>query len=424
MLITRRQAAAGTSAAFIGLGRRSWAATPAPRKINENASTFLVGALFPLTGTAAVIGDESFRGLALATDRLNTGGGLLGRTVTLKRMDAPDAGHAADAVKALVGGAKVSAIFGSGVTSIALAASEAAGLAGVPYFELTATGAAVTGRAIPAVYRSCPQADVFGTLSVTGVAEVLAPLWRRSPSSLRLAVVASSDTLGQAVAAAQEAACKRRGLTPAQTLSYTGDTVDFTPLLRPLKAAGIEVLLHTGGADDVVLLYRAMQQAGWRPRMVIGSGPAYSMGDTRQAVGAVMDGTMAADFPPYAVSEKEAPGAVAVAAAYRTQYGADPRSGLSLAAYVGAGFFFAAIARAGGTDGTKLHAAVLASDVPYRTTANGWGASFDASGQNRRASALLMQWQGGHAVTVYPEAAAVARARDALAPLTADDKGP
>ncbi len=420
MLITRRQAAAGAMAAALSLGRRGWAATPARP---APANPLPLGALFPMTGDAALIGDESFRGLVLASNKLNGGGGLLGRTVALKRADAPDAGHAADAVKALADGQKVAAIFGTGVTSIALAASEAAGLAGVPYFELTATGAAVTGRTIPTIFRSCPQADAYGTMSVAGVTEVLAPLWRRSPASLRLAVLAESGTLGQAVAAAQTASFRQHRLTPTQTLSYEEGTVDFAPLLRPLKVAGIEVLLHTGAANDVVLLYRAMQQAGWRPRMVIGCGPAYAMADTRQAVGTALDGTMAADFPPYAVNAAEAPGVAAVAAAYRTLYGADPRSGLSLAAYVGAGIFFAAIARAGSVDGTKLRAAVLASNVPCRTTANGWGALFDASGQNRRAGTALLQWQDGRAVTVYPQAAAVAEAEGALAPQPAAGGG-
>jgi branched-chain amino acid transport system substrate-binding protein len=418
MLITRRQAAAGASAASVllaGRARAAGSARPAPAPPTK----LLLGALFPMTGEAALIGDESYRGLALATDKLNGGGGLLGRPVSLKRADAPDAGHAADAVKALANDAKVAAIFGTGVTSIALAASEAAGLAGVPYFELTATGAAVTGRTIPTVFRSCPDAGAFGTLSVAAVTEVLAPLWRRSAASLRIALLASTGTLGTAVAAAQAAACRQRGLTPAQTLSYAAGTVDFAPLVRPLKVAGIEVLLHTGAANDVVLLYRAMQQAGWRPRMVIGSGPAYAMADTRQAVGTALDGTMAADFPQYAINVAVAPGAAAVEAAYRTQYGAEPRSGLSLASYVGAGIFFAAIARAGGADGTKLRAAVLASDLPCHRTANGWGAAFDAGGQNRRACATLMQWQAGRAVTIYPASSSVARAAGALAPLPA-----
>jgi branched-chain amino acid transport system substrate-binding protein len=419
MLITRRKAAAGAALAAACLGRRSQAA-PRPQKPPEAPLRF--GALFPLTGEAALVGDESFRGVVLAANKLNADGGLLGRQVVLQRADAPDAAHAADQVKAL--SKDVAAIFGTGVTSIALAASEEAGLAGVPYFELTATGAALTGRSIPTVFRTCPEADAFGIISVAAVSEVLAPLWQRSARSLRLAVLAESGDLGQAVAAAQAAECHRRGLLPAQTLSYAPGTVDFAPLVRPLKVAGIEVLLHTGAANDVVLLYRAMEEAGWRPRMVIGSGPAYAMTDTRQAVGPALDGTMAAAFPPYAVNPRTAPGAAAVEAAYRTLYGAEPRSGLSLAAYAGAGLFFAAMARAGTADGPKVRAAVLASGLPVGTTANGWGAAFNASGQNQATYALLLQWQQGRPVAIYPEAAGVARPQAALAPLPAPAKTP
>jgi branched-chain amino acid transport system substrate-binding protein len=401
MPITRRAVVAAAAAASAGLSHAHAAPGAGP--------PLVFGALFPFSGEAAILGDESFRGLSIATDALNAAGGLLRRQVTLTRGDALDADHATTAAKALTGATKADAIFGTAATPMALAGSEVAALAGVPYFELTATGAAVTGRGLPTVFRSCPQPASFAAVSVAAVIDVLAPLWNRAPASLRLALLDNSSGLGQAMAAAQAAECHRRGLTVVQTLAYPPNTVDFAPLIRALSGARIEVLLHTGFANDVVLLYRGMQEAGWRPRMVIGCGPAYAMADTRQAVGPTLDGTLAVDFPPFAISPHAAPGAAAVEAAYRTRYGAPPRSGLSLAAYVGAGIFFGAIARAGTIEKEKLRQAVLASNVACDTTANSWGAAFGKDGQNRRAATVLLQWQQGQPVTVHPADVAVAR---------------
>ena len=97
--------------------------------------------------------------------------------------------------------------------------------------------------------------------------------------------------------------------------------------------------------------------------------------------------------------------------AYKRRYGSDPRSGHSLANFVGARVFLDAVQRAGGTDKDRIRAAVLATDVAEGTTATGWGMRFDERGQNMRARPFLLQWQGGRQVTVFPEQAAVAQAR-------------
>ena len=76
------------------------------------------------------------------------------------------------------------------------------------------------------------------------------------------------------------------------------------------------------------------------------------------------------------------PGLRDVEAAYERKYGTKPRSGHSLANYVGAKLFLDALARAGSLDKDKVRDAVLATDIPLDATANSWGARFDDKGQN------------------------------------------
>ncbi len=52
---------------------------------------------------------------------------------------------------------------------------------------------------------------------------------------------------------------------------------------------------------------------------------------------------------------------------------------------------------------------MLAYKQPVGSNAAGWGFDFGDNGQNRAATTTLMQWQDGKLVTVWPEAAAVAK---------------
>jgi branched-chain amino acid transport system substrate-binding protein len=187
---------------------------------------------------------------------------------------------------------------------------------------------------------------------------------------------------------------------------------EMTAAARRLRAAECQVLLHCGRGTDAVALFRALREEGWRPRVVLGLGGGYGLADTAQAIGPEIEGTLLADLPQPRVEERFAPGAAAFAEAYRRRYGAEMRSGHSLACYSGAQVAFEAAQRAGGAaaaDPARFRAAMQATDLPAGALPNGWGARFDERGQNARARTVLMQWrEGGRLVAVMPAEAAVA----------------
>ncbi len=367
-----------------------------------------VGALYPFSGSQALLGDESFRGLDLATDERNAAGGLLGRPIRLIRGDAVDPGQATSELRRLITAEHVTAIFGTAAAPMSSAATQISELAGVPYFELGATADSITDRGFKYLFRSCPPASSFGVVSVDAITDVLAPLWGVVAASLKIAILQPEPQSAGTVAAVQQQRCRDKGLNVVETLTYTAGTGDPAAMVQRLRAAGTDLLLHSGGSNDIAQIYAAMRSTGWRPRMVIGTGAAYSLADTLQGAGAGFDGTMNVDVTPYRVNPAVAQGAAAVAAAYQKKYGAPPRSGHSLTNYVGATLFYDAVAQARATDKDKIRAAVLAIDIPAGGTAAGWGAKFDDRGQNIRARPFLLQWQKGVLVTVFPEDAAAA----------------
>ncbi len=384
-----------------------------------------IGALYPFSGGQALLGDESFRGLDLATDERNAAGGIAGRPLRLLRGDALDPGQASNEARRLITAEHVAALFGTAAAPMSSAATQVSELAGVPYFELGASADSITDRGFKYLFRSCPMASSFATASVDAITDVLAPLWGVPAASLKIAILQPEPQSGSTIAAVQQQRCRDRGLNVVETLTWSAGTADAANLVQRLRAAGTDLLLHSGASNDIIQIYAAMRSVGWRPRMVIGTGAAYSLADTLQGAGAGFDGTMNVDVTPYRVNPQFAPGAAAVAAAYQKKYGAPPRSGHSLTNYMGALVFYDALAQAvgdrststdksAGFDKDKVRAAVLAIDIPAGGTAAGWGARFDDRGQNIRARPFLLQWQKGVLVTVAPEEAAVAPASGVL----------
>ncbi len=405
--LDRRRLLQGAGAIMAsGLARPALAQAP-----RAAAAELRIGAVYPFAGPLALLGDESFRGLELAVEARNEAGGVQGRMLRLVKAEATDAAQAGEAVRRLAQATspaeRVAALFGTCASPLSLAASQAAELAGLPYFELGAIGDSITSRGFRYLFRSCPRGSDFAALSLRATRWLLPALWQTPLAGLRIAILHEDGLYGQSVAGPQEAGLQGQAGFLGR-FGYAPGGQDIPALVQRLRTADAQLLLHTGHASEVMLLFRAMREAGWRPRMVLGAGGGYSLADTAQALGPAFEGVMTVDFPPYAVAGRMGAEARALAEAYRAKYGHDPRSGHSLANSAGARIFFEALQRAGSLEREKIRAAVIGLELDAQAAPLGWAADFDESGQNLAAQPVLAQWQGGRLVTVFPDTAALA----------------
>jgi branched-chain amino acid transport system substrate-binding protein len=374
-----------------------------------SAQDIKLGALYPLSGGLALLGDESYRGFELAVEKRNAEGGLLGKKIVIVKADAVDATQAVGAARKLTSVENVKAIFGSYASPISFAATQVSELAEVPYFELGAISDPITERGYKYVFRSNPTSKAFADRTVDVINEIVAPGLKVKSKDLRIAIIHEDALYGTTVAQYQNEAAKKAGLNIVETLPYSSKAVDLSSLILRLKGAKVDVVLQTSYQNDTVLFFRQMKEAGFAPKAVIGTGGGYSLQDTLKAAGADnMHGVFDIDFTQYLTNEAGAPGIKAFVEAYKKKYGMEPRSGHSLANFTGAIIFLDVIQRAGSLDKDKIRAAVLSTDVPVGTTPSGWGAKFDQNGQNTRGLASVMQWLDGKLTTVYPKEAAVA----------------
>lgn len=368
-----------------------------------------VGALYPFSGGLALLGNESFRGLEIAIEERNANGGLRGEQIKLVKSDAVDAGQAVGAARKLTSIEGVDVIFGSFSSSISFAATQVAELAAVPYFELGAISDNITDRNMKYVFRSNPTAKNFAEGTIDAIFKVVAPTYGVDAKDLKVAIIHEDALYGTTVSQFQKEIAKEKGLNVVQTLPYSAKAVDLSSLVLRLKGAGADVVLQTSYQNDTTLFFRQIREAGYKPKALIGAGGGYSMKDTVKVVGEKnMEGVLDVDFAQYLMNEAGAPGIKEFQAKYKERYGEEPRSGHSLINYSGAKIFLDALEKAASLEGDDVREAVMAIDLPVGSTAAGIGAKMNENGQNTRANAAIMQWQGGELKTVYPEAAAVA----------------
>ena len=371
-----------------------------------------IGALYPLSGSLALLGDESFRGLELAVAERNASGGLKGEPIKLLKADAVDAGQAVGAARRLTSVENVTAVFGSYSSALSFAATQVTEMAGVPFFELGAVSDHITERDLSYVMRSNPTARNFAEGTITAITDIVSPSLKVDPKQLKVAIIHEDALYGTTIAGFQKKIAQEQGLNVVEVLPYSAKAVDLSSLILRLKGAQADVVLQTSYQNDTTLFFRQIREAGFRPKAVIGAGGGYSMQDTVKVVGAAnMEGVLDVDFPQFQTNENGAPGIGAFAKAYKDRYGSEPRSGHSLINYVGAKIFLDAMENSTSLDADAIRASVATIDIPLGGTAAGIGARFGKNGQNQRANTAIMQWQNGLLNTVYPQAAAVAQAR-------------
>ncbi len=336
---------------------------------------FRLAALLPLTGVLAVQGDETCRGLELAAEERQAG-----PRFRVLRADTPDAAQGLAELRRLLAAERPVAAFGSVSSAIALATSQAAEAANLPFFELNAVADAIIERGLRHVWRLGPSAAQYGAVAAATLTGPVPMLLGMPAEAIRVAVLGGGGPSSDAICDAAAEGLAAAGITIAAR--FNPPTAEMSNAVQRLRSLGADLAVHTGTEGEIAALFRAFRDEAWRPRLVLGIAGGHAVADTARAAGSGHDGTLVIDAPPV-------PPGHPFTDAYRRRYGATPRSGHSLAAYSLAGPVLDALR------GTDLRAGMVAVDLPIGTLANGWGMRMDARQQNTRAMPLLSHWENG-----------------------------
>jgi branched-chain amino acid transport system substrate-binding protein len=408
---------AGTGArrlAGTGAGRRLAAATVVwalalalvAASCSSAAAPLRIGAVYPLSGGQGPGGVDEFRGVSLAADLANADGGVDGRTISLVPMDASGADAAPGAVAALARRG-IRLVVGSYGSTISVPAAAEAARRGLLFWETGAVGLmpALTPASGRLTFRVAPSGPLLGRSAVSFVAERLAPLLHRRPTSLRFAVASVADAYGRTVAGGALAEIRRRNLTLAGRFDYDPRRLDAAALADRLAAVRPDVLFVASYLDDAVALRRAVIRRHIPLLAGIGTSSSYCMPAFGAALGRGAVGLFASDKPDEEVLDPSGltSGGRAVMrramAAYRARYHAE-MSAAALAGFsAGWALFHDVLPAAADLTPAGVSAAALRVRVPVGGLPNGSGIAFGRpgtpdAGANLLATSVIEEWVG------------------------------
>jgi ABC-type branched-subunit amino acid transport system substrate-binding protein len=188
-----------------------------------------LGYFMPETGPSASYGPPMIAAVKMAVDEINADGGVLGSDVEVTGGDtAGDATIASQTIDRLLS-ENVSAVFGSGSSSITLAVLDKLASSGTMMCSGSDSATELATYPDDGLYfRTYPAA----TLLVPGVAD-----WMIQDGATDIALVGRSDAIGKDIVGGLEAALEEQGVEPVLVEDYDPTATNFDSVVAKIKSA-------------------------------------------------------------------------------------------------------------------------------------------------------------------------------------------
>jgi branched-chain amino acid transport system substrate-binding protein len=401
--------------ASMGLGLAVGAATLAPRRTRaQTPAEVKIAMLVPLSGPWARQGILERMGAELAIDDVNKAGGIKalgGAKLKLVQYDTGDSAEKAkDAAQRmvaqepdLVGG------FGCWLSSFTLAATEVTERAHLPWLTLSYSDA-ITDRGFKYVFQSSPTA----VQQAEDTVPIIMALAEKSTGKRPTKVAMIGDNTAASVSFRKpidEHVLKDQKLTAVVNQVYTPPLTDATTLVQPVRGARPDfVLLTSTSVPDDKLLVDKFTEFNMSPTRVpmIGNGG-------HLAVPELLRNTSAEELEGLFVGLANWPGKDQAELSKRfIERTGEPWFGHdSIFAYAHVMILAQALEDCGAADREKVAQAIRALNMTTGPALlfPGHHLQYDERGRRVGAQMVMVQWQSGRPVTVWPDEIAAAQAK-------------
>jgi branched-chain amino acid transport system substrate-binding protein len=372
-----------------------------------------VALVVPLSGPWARQGLLEREGAEMAIDDINAAGGIkaLGgaklKLVIADTGDSPEkAKNAAQRLVAqepeLVGGV------GAWLSSFTLAVTEVTERAEIPWLTLSYSDQ-ITNRGFHYVFQTSATADVQAELALPTILKLAESATERKPSSTAI-VMDNTAAPVSFVKPMVGSGLEKAGLKLLTQEVYTPPLSDASPLIAKLRSGRPDflLLLSTAVPDDALILQKMAEMgipASSLP--VVGNGAHLATPELRKVAGPEVLEDMLVTLANWSTKDQ-----ADLVARYKQRTGEPWLGQDSLCAY---GHFWVlkdALEKAGSADRRKVNEAIRALDTSESSARffAGGHIKFDEKGRRIGAPLVIVQWQRGEPVTVYPPESAQAKA--------------
>jgi branched-chain amino acid transport system substrate-binding protein len=316
------------------------------------AEPIKIGSFLSVTGGAAFLGDPEQKTLELYVDKINQGGGVLGRKLELIAYDsAGNAEKARTFVKRLIEQDKVDVIVGGSTTGETMAVVPLVEAAQVPFISMA--GAVVIIEPVKKWVFKTPHTDRMACEKIF--------IDMQSRKFSKIALISGPGGFDKSMRAQCLGVAKKYGVEVVADETYGGGDTDMTAQLTKIKnTAGVQAVLNAGFGQGPAIVTKNYRQIGVPMPLYQSHGVASK--EFIKLAGAAAEGVrlpaaalLVADSLPQSDPQRS------VVVSYKNEYEAKFKSEVSTFgghAYDGLMIAVEAIKKAGGTDKAKVRDAI------------------------------------------------------------------
>ncbi|HEX6318823.1 MAG TPA: ABC transporter substrate-binding protein [Burkholderiales bacterium] len=233
------------------------------------AQTIKIGLVTALSGQSARAGEAITRGLSVAIDEINAGGGVLGRKLELvRRDDEATPAKGVIAARELLFREKVTVLFGGLDTPVSLAIVPIVNGQKIPFMGPWAAGTPITKNGAKENY-------VFRVSAVDEIVnKAMLQYSQKVFNAKNCGMILVNNPWGESNEKGLHAALNAKGMKPAGVEKFEGNDIDVVPQLTRLKEAGADCLFLVGNVGPSAQVVKSLDRMGWKPPIVSHWGPA------------------------------------------------------------------------------------------------------------------------------------------------------
>lgn len=383
------------------------AGTLAAPYVQAQPTEVRVGMVSPMTGPAARFGAIQQSTLELAIEEVNGAGGIKSLGGAKIRLLIGDTRGEADMgvteTERLITREKVHALIGAFQSGVCLPASAVAQRYQVPWLNY-GTVDRITQRGFKYVFRAHPNDTQKADTLVSGILALA-----KVHGGIKTGVIMAENTdWGKSVAEKQKGFLEAGGVEIKMVEHYPFAAPDLTSMIVKARALRPDLVLADSYLGDALLITRLMGEFRFRPTVYAAGGGGHVQPDYIKGAGPLGESLISATSWDPAVGRR-----VPWIKELNDRHIA--RTGVPMtedsACYLQAFYVLMdSLERGGSLESAKLREAIATTDitdqnhramvVPYTRL------SFDETGQNPAARALVVQLQQGTFRLIYPESAA------------------
>lgn len=358
--------------------------------------TIKMGVVGPRTGEAAATGTAFEEGIALALDKINGAGGVLGKKVEVIFEDtAGDPAKAAGGIEKLITKDKVVTVLGESHSSAALAEIDVANRNKVPLIIAEAWHDDITKKNYPYVFRAGPCNSGVVNDSIMGFV--------KQYGFKRVAVFAENTDWGMGIKDLAEKGLKAAGVE-FTTIETERKSQDHYAELNKVKKFKPDLILAFVYGFGVHYLIAQAGEVGIVPSQALlleGAGPPSLWPEFWKTVGKY--GNLELFVSRMHEKVLLTPVAKEFDAAYRKKFGKAPTDYKSRSIYDVILIAADAVKRAGSTDSDKLVKSLEDTDLVVSSGKVKFGKEKGSYAYHQwQPPMLIIQWQDKQQVVVYP----------------------